>query len=206
MTLFVLFLGFFLLNTDDWNKVADRSGIKVYTRLSPDSQFKEVKVDMKINASLNEITAALEDIPTQKQWVLNTIDAFVVNKINAGEFYYYLSTRMPFPISNRDAVIHYTRSYDPVREEVTTISLAYPNYYKSVENYIRIPYFHSSYTITKLDDHTCQVKYKVLIDPGGTLPAWIVNLAISRGPYESMYEFRELVQSGQYKSSKVSLQ
>ena len=39
-----------------------------------------------------------------------------------------------------------------------------------------------------------QIEYKVLSNPGGDIPTWLVNLAITKGPTETMKQLIKMVE------------
>jgi hypothetical protein len=56
------------------------------------------------------------------------------------------------------------------------------------DNVIRVPYFEASWKVTQQGKNLNAI-YTLHIDPGGIVPAWLVNMAMADGPYVS---FRNL--------------
>jgi hypothetical protein len=186
-----------------WNLVRTKDNIEVYTRMSDDDKLKEIKINGRIKSSLSEVILALEDVEAQKEWVLRTIDARLLDSHAIGHLIYYVSTDMPFPIQDRDLVVEYIRSQDPKTKVITTISKALPSFIDEAEGFIRIPLFDSKYVLTPKKDGWIEMVYFMQIDPGGALPLWLVNMAVARGPLNSIESLYELIYSKRYKGKSA---
>jgi hypothetical protein len=57
------------------------------------------------------------------------------------------------------------------------------------EGFLRVPFMHGHWNVKSLENNALQVEYILQIDPGGSIPVWLVNLAMAEGPYIS---FRNL--------------
>lgn len=191
-------------NDDVWKLVKTKDNIEVYARKLDDERFKEVKVIGKIKTTLTELVLAIEDVEAQKEWVIRTIESKVLETGKEGEFYYYVSTNLPFPVQDRDLVVYYERNQDPVTRIVRTRSRAVPDKLELQEGFIRIPVFDSEYVLLPKENGWIEMEYYLKVDPGGALPPWLVNLAISKGPYDTMESLFNIVKSGRYKGKKLS--
>jgi hypothetical protein len=50
---------------------------------------------------------------------------------------------------------------------------------------IRIPVFHARYEVSETDRNHLHIVYYSLADPGGIVPAWITNMVVAKGPYNT---------------------
>ena len=187
----------------DWKLVRKKNNIEVYSRMSSDEKLKEIKIRGSIKSTLSEVVLALEDVKAQKEWVLRTIDARTLDYTSDSDFIYYISTDMPFPIKDRDLVVHYTRTQDSNTKIVETKSRALPSFIPIKDSYIRIPFFDSSYRLIPKEGGWVIIEYVMKIDPGGALPLWLVNMAVSRGPLLSFESLFELIESDRYKGKSA---
>ncbi len=48
------------------------------------------------------------------------------------------------------------------------------------------------------------MEYYIYSDPGGSLPDWLVNMALDVGPRETIKNIRGFVQQEKYKTAKVA--
>ena len=176
--------------------------MEVFTRKSPGSAIKEVKIEASFSCSLHEIVAALEDIPSQKDWLMRTKDAYYILRDIPEQFSYYISTDMPFPVKDRDIKVEYKRSMDP---QTGIVRIDYRDIKDDDKNqdHVRIPEMNAWYEIAENADGTLNIEYYLYIDAGGILPAWVVNLAITQGPTTTMQGLFDVIKSGKYKNAKV---
>jgi len=101
-------------------------------------------------------------------------------------------------VSDRDLVCYYERTQDPDTKVVTTKSYATPELIPKKKNLIRIPSFDSYYILSPDDEGWLDMEYFLRIDPGGALPAWVVNLAATTGPNSTMRALYKVIASGKY--------
>src|SRR5262245_44959404 len=89
-----------------WKLSKDKDGIKVYQAENPKSKFKSIKVECVLPGTFDKLIAVLTDIEHLKDWVYNTKTSYLIKKISPYDLYYYTETMIPWPMSNRDAVVH----------------------------------------------------------------------------------------------------
>ena len=89
----------------DWHLERNKEGVKVYTRAVSNSSINELRAEMTVHANLNSIMALLRDVPAFKEWVYHCKESHELKR-NGNEVYYYQYTSVPFPISDRDLIIH----------------------------------------------------------------------------------------------------
>lgn len=186
-----------------WDIVKQKDDITVYTRKSENSKYKEVKINMKISCTMNELVAALEDVDAHKDWVPYTIDSKMVKKDSESKFYYYVSSDFPFPAKDRDVVIYYEREQQADSKIVITRSEAAPEVLAKDEDFVRVPFFSSTYVLTPLDDGMIDIEYLLKVSPGGKIPAWIINLGVTKGPIKTMESLIDLIDSGKYANYEI---
>lgn len=201
---YILFLSFSVFSDEEsWILVKKTDDFEVYSRKLDQEEFKEIKIVGKIKCKMSEFVLAIEDVEAQKDWVIRTIDAIELEKLDAGEFYYYVSTDLPFPIKDRDLVVHYKRSQDPETHVVNTRSEAAPDRIEEKIDFVRIPVFDSYYKLSPEADGWIRMDYYMKVNPGGALPPWLVNLAAAKGPSDTINSLFDLIYSGRYKGQKA---
>jgi len=99
--------------SNDWTLKIDKSGIKVYTSRITESKFRAVKATISINASVNRLVGVIQDASLCPEWADRCKESKIVETISDSEYYLYAYSDMPFPVSDRDAVMHVRWSYEP---------------------------------------------------------------------------------------------
>lgn len=202
--LFVLFFVAIAGFSQEWSSVMQKDNVQVYSRKADSKSIKEVKIVGKLQATIHEVVAALEDFDFHEKWVYKTIDSRIIELVDDGKLYYYISSRFPFPAQDRDLVIYYERTQNPDTKIVFTKSIAAPSKEPTYDKFIRIEDFVATYEIKPMPDGWVEIEYLLKSDPGGSLPKWIINLAIVEGPMKTMQRLFTLIESGKYKNQKVT--
>ncbi len=192
-------------NKDDWHLKKYRHDIAVYSRKTANSDFRELKSIVYLKTSLNSIVALINDRETYPQWVYKCGQAKVLKKISESELIHYQTVIAPWPAENRDFVVNIKVSQDERTKIVTIRSTCKADYIPQVAHHVRITEFNACWTLVPLKDGTVQINYQLLVNPGGYVPAWLVNMAAIDGPYETMFHFKEWIVKEKYQKTKSTL-
>jgi hypothetical protein len=169
----------------DWKLVTSEDGIKVYTRVSEKSNIKEVRITATFDIALEAFIEALNDVPAYSKWVYKCRAPKLISTVSESEFFYYLQSDLPFPLSDRDLVVHANQRRDKIKKTFNTHSVSAPKKVEKASGMVRVEFYESSWSIQQKDNGTIDIDYKVLTDPAGSLPTWLVNLTITQGPLHS---------------------
>lgn len=185
-----------------WNLRKNENGIAVYTRYASNSDIKEIWVVDTVKTTLSAVVAVLLDTKNYSNWVYRCRICKTLKIINDKEQYDYELTSVPWPFEDRDVITDSKISQDSVTKVVTVNSKGAPDYIPDSTGVVRIKNFHSIYTLTKLTDGRIKVDYALYGDPGGNIPAWLINANIVVGPYNSTLEMNK--QLAKYQSANYS--
>lgn len=172
----------------NWQLEKDASGIKVYTRSTPASDFKEFKAMTKVKAEMSFVFATIIDPTRLTHWMADTLHAEVLNQTQ-GEQSAYIIQRVPFPLTNRDGVFDY--SVDKSRPDAITIHIrSGAPAIKVNKDYIRIRNAKGYWLIERQTSEAGEtetlVTYQMLLDPGGTVPSWLANSQVVNVPFNTL--------------------
>ena len=183
---------------NDWILKTDKEGIKLYTKNMQNSSLNESKTVCVIDASLGRITAVLLDINRSADWVYATKNAALLKQLNPLELYYYSEIEVPWPASNRDFIVHMTVSQDEKTKAVSIAGENKPTYLPTVKNISRIQQLHTKWLIVPLQNGKVLIEYYLQVDPGGIVPAWLINMFSTKGPFETFKNLRLQVKKDIY--------
>ena len=186
-----------------WELKTEEEGVKVYTRSVENSPIKAVKVECTLEASLSQLTAVLLDIPTSPEWVYATKFCRVQKKLSANELIYHSEIEVPWPASNRDFIVRIKLEQDSVTKTVTVDGENLPQYVKEQKGVVRVMHTVSHWTATPRGKYVDLV-FTLHVDPGGLIPAWLINLFATRGPLETFRKLRSQVKKPTYKDARFS--
>jgi hypothetical protein len=193
-----------LLGQNDWKLKTEKEGIKVYAGVVPDSKIKAVKAVGEYNATASELVALLMDIKTSPDWVYHVKSCKMISQVSPSELYYYLEISVPWPASNRDLVVHLKVSQDPDTKIITIDAPAVPGLVPVKKGIVRIDESTGKWTITPLGTDRIRVEYMVHVNPGGSVPSWVVNLFATEGPFEIFKHIGLELQKDAYKNTVLS--
>ena len=180
----------------------DKGGIMVYMRDAPDSKIKELKFTTDLDASLNAIAAILTHVEGFDDWVYASIQSRTVKRVSESEVYYYTQIDFPWPLNNRDLVLHTNIWQDPKTLSIHSRTNSVHWMQPETHGVVRITKADLEWNFTPLKNGKVHLDYYLKSDPGGNIPAWIVNLAADQGPLQTMVKFKEMLQKEEYKNAK----
>ncbi len=199
MKIFILLSSFLLIissnaKAQNWILKKNKGGVKVFTKVNPQSPFNLLKAESEIDVPLLEVLNLVFDVSRHTAWVYNAVKSVPVKKKSQYDIVYYGETYAPWPVSNRDLVIHLTAITDSLTGICIIKAISEPKLKPEVDGKIRVPRSVAEWKLVPLTNKTTQITYTLDIDPGGSLPAWLVNFATVEGPYLSFIKMKELLQ------------
>jgi len=186
---------------DKWTLSTDQEGIKVYTRLPPNSRIKAVKVVCNMQATNSQLLAAIMDVQTCDEWVYHSKKNIIVKQLSPLDLIYYSEVEVPWPAKNRDYVVHIEVEQQSDTRVITVSSPCIPGYVAEKDNLVRISHSEGKWTITPAGKNMVQAQYELAVDPMGTIPAWLINLFATKGPLETFKKLKIHVQNDVYKKA-----
>jgi len=174
----------------DWDLKKDKDGIIIYTRSSADSHLKEYRVSAQIRSPLSDVYKFLSDLEKRPDWVIKCTGLDIIDTLG-DRIRYHTSYDIPWPMEDRDLVVEAGLS---VSEDFTGAHLITRNVemgYVQKKGVIRMPRYMEEVYLEKVDSVTTIFRAEGFADPGGKVPAWIVNMFLVDGIYDSVQRTRE---------------
>lgn len=200
----LLFLGPVIACTQsEWSLFKEEDGIKVFFREAENSNIKEVKIQTRFQAHLSSMVALIGDVKNYRAWMDH---CKVVKKLESSsptDYVYYNLANFPWPLLDREYVMKSQMTQDPENLTVHIKSVAVPDFIPRNKGYIRVPETLSAWTIQPIENGFLELEYYLKSDPGGALPAWLVNIALKTQPFKTMQKLRELAQSEAYSNMQL---
>jgi hypothetical protein len=188
----------------DWSLKVNRDGIKVYTRYTDGSQYKAIRTTCVFDASLSKLAAVLLDAGSSTEWVYATKSSTVLKQISTSELIYHSEVDVPWPFSNRDFIVQLTVSQDPKTKQVTVAAENKPAYIAENKNVVRVQYSHSQWKLDPMPNGKVKAEFTLQTDPGGNIPAWLINMFATKGPFESFKNLRGHIKKPAYSQVRLS--
>jgi hypothetical protein len=190
--------------SQEWKLRKFENDVSIYTRNAENSSFKELMSETNIKSSLSSIVAVLNDWESYPQWVYKCGTSSTLLKKSDTEVIHYQTVEAPWPVDSRDFIVDVKLAQDDKTKQVIIRSTSMPDYIPKIPGLVRITEFKAFWILTPMKDGTVKVVYQLLVDPGGLVPAWLVNLAVIEGPFVTAVNLRERAVSARYKNIRLS--
>jgi len=206
ITLWILMVAIFSVGTAEakssWELSKQTDGIQVYVRDTPNSKLKSFRADVIIPARLTSLVAVLEDTSVFPRLFHNCKSAKSLKKVGHKEFYNYIVTGMPWPVSSRDSITLSIFSQNKKTKQVNIAINSKHTLLPQKPGMVRVKHLVGRWEFTPLKDGSTKVVYELSLEPGGKIPAWLVNILIVDTPFYTLSNLRKLVKEPIYKNAK----
>lgn len=162
---------------EPWRLRKSDDDMKIYSRPVADSAIKAIKIETRFSAPPEQVAALLldtkhrqqwDELCTQSQWL---DDGLTANGELASTLYLYYD--MPWPVSDRDVVMHVRRQSEGNVIRILSQAILSPAFADSGAR--RIEKAHYEWTLSSIDDNDTAVSAEIFMDPAGPIPAWLLN-------------------------------
>jgi hypothetical protein len=189
----LLYLPTFLPASDlnDWTLRREKDGINIYSRPSNCSKVNDIRVDMDLTGTVEQLAAILRDIDGYTGWVYSTRTATMIKKVSEDEVIYYAEVGTPWPAANRDYYADLKITLNPANHSMNVVSVGMKDYQPEKKDFVRVPMSRGSWTVTTQSARKIHLQYILQIDPGGSIPAWILNSFVAKAPLETFSNLKK---------------
>ena len=176
-----------------WTLQKSKDSIDVYSRLSPNSNYKSIKVITTFHSTLPAMVGLITDADSHYKWINNCTQSKLLTAVGDSNVIFCEYYNLPWPVSDRDVVIQTKIKYNVAKTSVTLTSRGNAGYIPIKDNVVRIPEFEGSWKLSLQPNGTISGEYIATVNPGGYLPAWLVNMFVTNGPYDSFVNMKKIL-------------
>ena len=201
----LLFFSFNLLakpvGDGKWEHLTKKNGIDIYTKTTKESPIQYLRARGTINASVENICAIMRNVEFAASWTPNLLERSYVENISDLEAVLYDITNLPWPAEDREIVLHHKLSLTEDKQFLVLNfkSIDHPKA-KRNKNTVRATVHHGEIKFRPAEKKdTTFIEMVILVDPAGSLPAWLVNLLQVSIPYEFLMALNEFAQKTEFK-------
>lgn len=115
----------------------------------------------EFETSTDKLIEVLQDVNHHKDWVYKTTESYVISRKNKDTLFYYSKINLPWPASNRDAVVQLSFGRDSKHKNLIIVVRSIPNLLPEKPNLVRVPYSLGLYDVTTLPDN--RIKLIILL-------------------------------------------
>lgn len=177
----------------DWKLSKEKDGIRVYQSSVKYSSYKSIKVECTFEGNYDKLISVLNNVGGHKDWVYHNKTSYLVKQVNPYELYYYTEASLPWPMSNRDAVVHLKMNRDSLNRFLKVTSLSVPDYIAEKSGKVRVTKSTITWNVTMPTTKTISIVYIFEAEPGGSVPPWVANMFADKGPFETFKKLGEIL-------------
>lgn len=185
----------------EWRLVSDRNGVQVFVRHNDQSRLKTFRGVTRLRlADEYALAAVLNDYASHPKWLYMIDSSRELRRDSPLRRYLHVTTDLPWPLSDRDTVIQVDvrQRITPQEESIIIQMRNRPGLMPLNDNYVRIPELHGLFKFRRLGNDMIEATYEVVLDPGGYVPGWAVNMLARDIPYFTLDRLRRFVQRPEY--------
>lgn len=190
---------------ENWELRRDENGIKIYSRKKEGSKLLELRLLTRLNATQDQVMDAMLNVDNYSRWIYSNKKSTLIKRVNDHDIIYYTETRLPWPVQDRDLVTELTITPATATTPLTMQAKSIQGVMALNKNYIRVPYSSAVWHVVPTADNKIDIDYDFTVDPGGSIPSWLLNMTITKGPYESFLKLADLLKQSRIKDNSKEL-
>ena len=163
-------------SADGWEEVNDSDGIKIWVRDVPGARVREVKAETVIPVEPKRISAVLDDLEHYGEFMPYVVETTNVQPLPNGHIEYQ-RVDPPF-VDMRDYTLRMIITVDPTTGVIERAwTEANDKGPPPRDGVVRVAINRGKWTFKPAPGGKTLLNYYLYTDPGGSIPAWIVNKA-----------------------------
>ncbi|WP_462317885.1 START domain-containing protein [Marinilabilia sp.] len=166
----------------DWQLRKNENGIKVYTRQKEDAKIYMYKVVTQISVKPETVYRQVVDFNENLKHMELVDSLRFLDHQKDKRYTNYMHFNMPWPVKNREMVMEMlvTKDQDSIYLESNDV----PDYLSKNSDIVLIEDFQEKWIIKKgASPDESQIIVTGWVDPGGSIPMWVVNLFSAQTPF-----------------------
>ncbi len=155
--------------------------------------FDALNISFDVNAKLETFISVIDDVSSYQSWVYRSLGSKQLPSKNNGIIVYESKFDFPFPLTDRILNVECRQNIDSngIFYSESKLYTEQPN----DQNYVNITHFESKWKVYPNGKNGLHVEYFVSSEPGGIIPSFIYNLAVSEGPTKTIQNLIAKVES-----------
>ena len=187
---------------EDWVFKKEKDQVKIYTKRMANG-MTAVKLTASAQATLSGVVQLFSDVDDYGQWGYKMLEAKLVQRKSLYEHHYYAKFDFPWPLADRDIVLHSVMSQDANTKTVSYDNKAVIGLVAEQKGVVRITEAQTQWRFHAPKNGWMYLEQYVYSDPGGDIPGWATDFVINAGPVETIKGIRNRLQAERYQQAKL---
>jgi hypothetical protein len=131
------------------------------------------------------------NVSKYKEWSYATKVSRLVKSLGPGKLIYYTEIEVPWPATNRFFYANFELKKNLTEKSMHIIAVNIPDYQPVPKDLVQVLLTRGTWNITTITNKSIHVDYVLEMNPGGSLPVWVLNLFSTKGPMESFENIKK---------------
>ncbi len=191
-----MFLMFLLLNINvfsQWDLILSRDSINVYNK-PVSKRLYHYKAETVFTVPLDTLYKFFVNFNLYNQWIGYCEKAKLISSETDSLYTVYFLFDMPWPISDRDALIDFIINWNNYSGAINIASQESEWIYDKPLGAIRIKDFNVSFDLFALAGNKTKFVMQGVYRPNGLLPSFLVGKMLKWGPYDTLLRIKALIE------------
>lgn len=184
-------------DTYQWKLAGADEGCKTYTSAVAGKDYIASKCTCVIPAGMDRIGSILRDIESYPEWMNDCAGAKILKVVDDAQDVYIFWFRQHVALyADRDMVLKSKTTCSPDQKQCHIYADSTQDVRVAPEKgFVRMPSFHSLYTLEWIDQNHTRVTCMIDPDLGGGMPAVVANIGIKSQPFKILKKMAEKVKA-----------
>ncbi|MDP6923483.1 MAG: START domain-containing protein [Candidatus Scalindua sp.] len=191
---------------EEWQHIYESDGINICKRVAEGSKFFEFKAVGNLRGMMSEYVSAILDTNEHSDWAPRCLEARNVEKVNDQEFVIYAVYAGVWPTADRDYSARVSITAEPgiptVRVDIERVELS--DTLPVSADRVHIPHMKSCWIFEQISQNCTRVELCAHVDPGGWIPAWLVNWGYRTIPFQFLKNLEAQVDKRSNRTSTLA--
>ncbi len=174
---------------EDWKMAKDEDGIKVSLSDVAGSQYKAYRGVTVMKTTVAKLRALHDDVVGACAWI-HECKSQKLLKREGDESWTYTQFKAPFPVTDRDSVLHVT-TVAGADGSLTRKLEGVPTYLPEEKGFVRVAQVQGFWKFVPKGADQVEVTYQVHTEPGGSVPSWLANKFVVDAPFDTLKALKE---------------
>ena len=191
-----------------WSKVIDEPNLAVAKASLPGVSVDAVQLMTTIDAPIDTVFAVMMAQDRAVEWVPNVGESKLLAKNGRDEIIAYSRTPSPvFLVADREVIMRGRARVIAAKKQFEIVSTDVPNHPKAPKRrgVVRVRDAEIRTVLTKVGPSKTHVMQQILLEPGGSIPSWIINAASTDAPRKTAKNLAKQVKDPSYAEAAANV-
>lgn len=189
----------------EWRVDRNKDGIRIESRTVTGWDIREIRGTTEYAGPISSLLGVINDASAAPR--LNEIvsQSSITQRAADGSQQVYMVLDMPWPLTDRDALMLRETKVDPQTGAVTIIDNAAQDAMHPVKDgLIRIVRSRNQWQLSPKPDGTILIELRMLSDPAGKIPASVINSLSVDAPFKTLSQLRTIATEAKYAGASAT--